>query len=493
MDRACILVAWLSIAGICSFAAEPAASAPQVFGKLRRQANGSDQERYVLVDHFGMIRCEVVPADGIDLSALDGQEVALAGHTSFDAGSQAMVLHAEYAEPVAEGGSSNRQQSRGSRSAAPFYGRAAQYVDSGEGDVVTGPGPGWVPAKSQFSPSSDETSTDADWPELEQLDAQGAMEGEIYDDVGPWHDENCPGCETCDVVVCDVARTPWFISGDYLNMAPRRTAFDFALVDPDTDGAPEGAFALAEHERASGVQFGFGRRLYDGWELALDYSYLNSSDRQSTQAPAGGQLWTTLTHPNNVVLANSAQADVDFKYSVVDLELARRRDVGRSLEMRWFGGWRFAWIDQELDVLYNGGDANASLVSNPLNLTAYGLRAGARGDWRLNSCWSIFGEANGSLLVGTFDSRLTETDNAGADIVVDVTDRVTRGLPVLELGFGITRRVGPWRIQAGYRLAQWFDLVESPAFVDDLHAGKSSSRTSDLSLDGFFAGLALGL
>jgi hypothetical protein len=63
---------------------------------------------------------------------------------------------------------------------------------------------------------------------------------------------------------------------------------------------------------------------------------------------------------------------------------------------------------------------------------------------------------------------------------------------VLDVGIGASRTWGPWELRAGYKLTQWFNVLQRRDFADDLHSGKSVVRSSDLMLDGFFVGLGLG-
>jgi hypothetical protein len=303
-----------------------------------------------------------------------------------------------------------------------------------------------------------------------------------WDEWGHSHD----GCQ------CNYCCNPWRFSVDFLSMQPRFSGQDFAIIDPNTDSQPDGRFATLDASRAGGLQLYFGRELMDGWDTMIRYTYLSSNDSQFVQAPTGGQLWATMAHPNTVNVANTANAGLKFKYHVLDAELGHDLSLAPNLDTRIFGGSRFAWIDHDISVIYNGSDATFDQILSPLKFTGYGLRLGGQTKYRLPAGWSLFGEASTGLLVGTIDTGLFESSNHSTSTVVNVSDRQTFGTPVLELGIGASRNWGPWEIQAGYRFTQWFNVLQHRDFSDDLHSGKSIQRNSDLMLDGFFVGLGLG-
>lgn len=105
-----------------------------------------------------------------------------------------------------------------------------------------------------------------------------------------------------------------------------------------------------------------------------------------------------------------------------DLEVGRRLNVGDSVSVRPFGGLRFAQIDQNFSVLYNGGDANLDTTGSHLQFNGGGLRAGAQADWKILEHVSLYGRAAASLMVG--DSRVgqTEFNNGGATTLTDATE-----------------------------------------------------------------------
>ena len=109
-----------------------------------------------------------------------------------------------------------------------------------------------------------------------------------------------------------------------------------------------------------------------------------------------------------------ATAEATLSYDVFDLEMGRRMMLGDSLALRPFGGLRFAEIDQNFNITYNGGDANQDLVSNHLKFDGGGVRAGVQVDWMLFEHWTVYGRAAGSLMTGDYNATVSEFNNNGA-------------------------------------------------------------------------------
>jgi hypothetical protein len=281
----------------------------------------------------------------------------------------------------------------------------------------------------------------------------------------------------------------WFARGEYLLMEPRRRALDFAIVDPNTDGNPQGRIESLDWEYSSGFRVGGGYRLQpDGLEVGAYYTYLYSHTNRGLEAPAGGTLYATLTHPGFVDAVNTAAASASLNYHLVDLELGRRWVLGESFQLWAGGGGRFASIRQSLTAVYDGQTAFLDRVSSPVRFDGAGLRAGAEGTWLMGRGFSLFSRLYGSLVLGDLRTSLEETNGAGTLSIADVDERVWQVVPVVELAVGIGWQRDWLRARVAYEITNWFGLVDSPDFVHDF-TNKLGRRESDLSLDGLAAEL----
>jgi hypothetical protein len=271
---------------------------------------------------------------------------------------------------------------------------------------------------------------------------------------------------------------------EYLLLQPRRRALDYAILAPVNNGSPIGSVVEAPWNTTSGFRVGGGYRLPgDGWDFGVYYTYLFMSDRGSSAAPPGGVLIPTLSQPVGVVAtADTASVNTRLQYYVLDLEFGKRCHPSDCLSLWLGGGGRFAWIRQDLNVIYDGQSSFAATVNSPVHFNGAGLRFGADGQWALGCGFGVYARAFGSLMTGDFKTTLVETNGAGAQTLVDVSDHFHKVVPVAELGLGLAWQGEMCRFRLGYEMTNWFGMVDSPDIVHEFN--KLSRRTSDLSLDG---------
>jgi hypothetical protein len=275
-----------------------------------------------------------------------------------------------------------------------------------------------------------------------------------------------------------------FAEGDYLYLRPRRQLQDYAIVDPFSDTRVAGSIEHLNWDWRSAFRVGGGIGLDSGFEAAFYYTYLHDATQGGVTAPNGGILFATLTHPGTVDQVASAFAATSFNYNVFDFDLAHTFVPTPSFALRLFVSSRSARIDQNFNVFYDGVTAIKDFVSTRVNFDGTGARVGAEGTWHPGCGLGLYGRAAASLVLGEFKTHLAEVNNAGTTVLVDVTDRFEKVLPVLELGFGLTYEIRGLRLMAGYEFTNWFGLANLPDFADDFHQGKFVRRISDLSIDG---------
>jgi hypothetical protein len=255
---------------------------------------------------------------------------------------------------------------------------------------------------------------------------------------------------------------------------------------------PIGSVAALNWETESGFRVG-GMYQWpgEGWGVGACYTYLHSNASDQVARPAGGTLFPTLTHPGGIEQVDSAAATSGLNYQVLDIDVGCAFTISDSFCLRPFAGGRFAWIDQSLNAFYNGGDANFAAVHSPVDFEGAGIRVGAEGKWKTRWGLSLYARGSGALVAGDVHTRLTETNNNGATTNVDVTDNFEKLVPVVELGVGVGWEYRSFQVRVGYEMSNWFGLVESPDFTDDVSQGKISRRTSDLSLEGLVVQLGM--
>jgi hypothetical protein len=296
----------------------------------------------------------------------------------------------------------------------------------------------------------------------------------------------CDGCRACD------SPAAWLFSVDYLLIRPRSRPDDFAIVDPTDNLTPEGLVRSIGYELASGVRAAIGYRFSGSpWETWFTYTYLRSDGDRTAVAPAGGLLYPTLTRPGLVDNATSAVAASTLTYDLYDLDAARRVTGDDTFTLRMAFGTRATMIDQDLQAAYFGRFANATRVSSRVEFDGVGPTVGGEARWLLPSGFRLFGRAKGGLILGETTNTLLETDNAGAAINANIRERYYTTIPLLEMGTGVAWEYRNMRVAVGYEVANWFNLIDSPTFVDDLAEGKLGRRSGDLTLEGLFVQLGV--
>jgi hypothetical protein len=281
-----------------------------------------------------------------------------------------------------------------------------------------------------------------------------------------------------------------FFTGEYLLLHPRRNALDYAVVSPDANLTPGGSIQSLDWHTSSGFRVGAGYQLpNEPWQLGVTYTYLHSFDDRAVSAPPGGAAYATLTRGGGVDDVQTAAGSTNFDFNVIDLLAARPIDVSPTLNVRLYGGGRFAWIDQKLTAIYNAGASGAmnDVVTSPVYFRGAGVTAGAQGFWKCYHNFGLYGRFTGSLLSGQFRNFLTEANNNGATPIVSVQEKYYQVVPVMELGLGVAWQGEHVRFSVGYELQNWFNMVNSPTFPSPSNIGLPLRRFSDLSLEGLAA------
>ena len=92
--------------------------------------------------------------------------------------------------------------------------------------------------------------------------------------------------------------------------------------------------------------------------------------------------------------------------------------------------------------------------------------------------WTVYGRAAGSLMTGDYSATVSEFNNNGATPLTNVNQSFRKITPVAEMAFGVAYQGEHLRLSLGYEITNWFSLVDTPSFVDDVQQGKSSGTSA---------------
>lgn len=280
-----------------------------------------------------------------------------------------------------------------------------------------------------------------------------------------------------------------FVYGEYLLLRPRRTALDFAIVDPTDDLTPQGSIESVDWDTRSGFRVGGSVLRINHWDFSVAYTYLHSTGSNLVAAPPGGTVFATASSSLAISEVDAALATANLDYDVLDFFASRSLHRWAHGETFVDVGGRVAWIDQKFQATYDGETSTGTFLSSPVNFDGVGLRLGGRSEWNLCSCLVGYARAGASLVAGTFDVGFSETD--GGVVVADVGETYDDVIPVVDLAVGCRWEYRSLWLGVSYEVVQWFDLVNSPDLSSSFFTpGKLSRRTSDLNLSGL--GVQLG-
>ncbi|MCL4204409.1 MAG: hypothetical protein KJ000_18140 [Pirellulaceae bacterium] len=265
-------------------------------------------------------------------------------------------------------------------------------------------------------------------------------------------------------------------SAELIHWKARSSALDYAaFVDPIW--LSPGRIESLDFDWQTGVRGRLGYRFDSAWDVGWSFTYYDTEAAGSVDWLDEPDLALVATRSVLDITVDAVAATASLNYQVHDLEIGRNLCLRDDTDLRLFGGFRWAQIDQAAATQYEYsdflGDTFAGELTSRSELEAYGIRIGAEGWWNLPRGFSLFGRAAGSVLAGRFKLAQQEIDDVEGT-VVDFTGTIDQAVPVLETAAGAAWTYGNWQVAGGYELASWFNLAAGP------------DASHDLLLDGFF-------
>ena len=179
----------------------------------------------------------------------------------------------------------------------------------------------------------------------------------------------------------------------------------------------------------------------DGWDFDLYWTHIRNTAHDTQHAHEDRQLYQVWSVANNLFpgIINEAKAHWHVNLEQVDLELGRQFFVGQYLTIRPFAGLRSAWIFQKYNTELEGPDLLNVAFEQEAKLRnkfwGFGFVAGLDSDWRLGKGFSIYADADMSILMGYFDIDQKATLN---EVTIWSQDKSFRtGRAILDLGLGL--------------------------------------------------------
>ncbi len=197
--------------------------------------------------------------------------------------------------------------------------------------------------------------------------------------------------------------------------------------------------------------------------------------------PADPRFLTTLTG------GDSIRTQASVRTNVYDLDFIKPFSFEQgSWQFEWSAGVRLADINQ----FYESAITNAGNPFSTGSFTADFLGAGPRLGLQVEhhfgsqSCFSVFANTHGSLLLGDHQVEFNNTD-AATGFAMSQAETMTRTIPVLETELGTTTRLwNRFDLSLGWMFQAWYDLGTSGGTFGGFFTGADDSNV--MSFDGLF-------
>ncbi|MFO0877405.1 MAG: Lpg1974 family pore-forming outer membrane protein [Gemmataceae bacterium] len=273
------------------------------------------------------------------------------------------------------------------------------------------------------------------------------------------------------------------LGAEYLLLAPRRSGQTYAIVGRNPFWGPQGEIKSLDGGYDSGFRLSAGFRAPEApWEMVLRYTYFHGDNDASYQGTADTAIFPTLTHPITMQRAQAVYASNHVQFHLADLELTRLVPFDNLGNLRVFAGPRFVNVEQGIGATYQAGNGAVAQTCRWSEFNGGGLRAGAESEVWFADCLGLYLRGSATLMTGHFTNSRTELVNSTT--IVDVGERTTRLIPMMDLGVGLNFRRNNWRLSIGYEFMNWFDMVDSSDFSDDANPSKLQRASSNLGFDG---------
>ena len=305
------------------------------------------------------------------------------------------------------------------------------------------------------------------------------------------------------------------LSGDFLYWQAEEGGLSYGLQSENHSILPllqqptpfqgvDGKVSRIQPEYEPGYRLSLAYQLpYDQWDISLSWARYQSSSHDHISQKANQVVFPYWLSRNFAPLAQNAKAHWDLNYNTLDFDLGRMFYIGRCFSIKPTLGFKAAWIEQTLIVLYgnvvfSNNNAGPDVRSkNRSTFQGYGVDLGFDGNWKLGAGFELFGSCNAALLLGNFDLALFEK-NIGLGPRSKLTNNIQEVVPELGFSAGLCWERSFFsdrlflNIHVSWEEQVWFNQNQLSRFVDAFMEGLIINHLGDLTLSGWTIGAAVG-
>jgi Legionella pneumophila major outer membrane protein precursor len=202
-----------------------------------------------------------------------------------------------------------------------------------------------------------------------------------------------------------------------------------------------------------------------------------------------------------------ACAKANFDYQAIDLDISQHVDVGCHLKMRWFGGLRYANLDNDFssnlfEGAVPGGISEQAYNHQSSRYHGIGPRIGLETNYHMGYGFGVVGQVASALLVGDVDDHYNDRTKSFNDEIIlagfhsfDYSDQ-SRIVPNLDGRLGLDysyQFCNPSRtkftVEAGYHVTHYFNAIDRLAATQLIVPELRGRQTIDTSFEGPYVGI----
>lgn len=307
----------------------------------------------------------------------------------------------------------------------------------------------------------------------------------------------------------------WRVNVDAVYWRPNIANNEFAQSNSGRQGVSmlpaTGEMAQADYNWRWGFRIGLGKLFcYDNWELFARYTWFDSKSKSRLSAGPGSYVLPTRGNPkilgtnDTFEFCQNARVTGRLTYQAFDILLGRGYYVSSHLSFKPNWGLKFAWLKNNENVEYLGGDAFGSFyglngvpgsegypasdnvkVLNHDSFWSVGPRVGVNTTWHIADGVSFFADLFGSLLYTSHKLRYKNTFSPNPNTVIDVREDHHQFIPDIDANIGLrwdgyfnndTQHLG---IALGWEVEYLWDAIARGTSVGGI-AGAGGAATGGL-------------
>lgn len=247
--------------------------------------------------------------------------------------------------------------------------------------------------------------------------------------------------------------------------------------------------AVADMDYQPGWRAGFSRIMNECTRINVEYTMWESGSSDAIQRQNLNNVISSrlVSHPGVATGATdhiNATAQYDTALDMVDVELQRAYYYDSDVQLSWLMGVRAVTHEAQFNASYFGQVSRT--VDTDIDFNGVGPRFGLDAEYALSCQWLTYGSMFGSIIPGTFATTYTQVETPGPATTVNTAWKAGRVITMWDLELGVARvsRCKNYRVNVGYTLSAWTNMVQTDEWIQGVQTNNFIGMDSTSTLDG---------